>query len=286
MQIILTSIAIFIRIFTNSMTGVFQKKLTLRKETPAFINFGNYFILAIFSFFALFFIPKVELAKGFWIYALLGGITGALCNYFMTEAVKFGKLSVLGPINSYKAIVGMIFSIFLLKEFPSLTGLVGVVLIIAGSYFIFDTLNFFEILKKKDVRYRFYALFFSAMEAVFIKKVILLSSVSISVIISFILGAVFSYFIFTGGKIKKIKIPTAQNSIFYLLCAFSFGLMTISTAYIFKNMNVTYALSLFQLSVILNILLGWRIFREKNIIKKLLGAIIIITGAVIIILNS
>lgn len=286
MQIVLTGIAIFIRIFTNSLTGVFQKKLTLQKETPAFINFGNYFILAIFSLIALFFIPEIELKNGFWLYALLGGITGALCNYFMTEALKFGKLSVLGPINSYKAIVGMIFSIFLLGEFPSLIGLLGVVLIIAGSYFIFDTLNFFEILKKKDVRYRFYALFFSALEAVFIKKVILLSSISMSVIISFILGAVFSYFIFTGGKIKKIKFPTSKNNIFYFLCALSFGLMTISTAYVFKHMNVTYALSLFQLSVILNILLGWKIFREKNIIKKLLGAIIIITGAVIIIFNS
>jgi len=286
MQIIFTSLAILTRILTNSLAGVFQKKLTLKKEPAALVNFGNYFILAIFSVIAIFFIPKTELKSGFWIFAILCGITGALCNYFMAEALKFGKLSVLGPINSYKAIAGMIFSIFLLGEVPDLYGFIGVILIIAGSYFIFDTLNFFEILKKKSVRYRFYALIFSAAEAVFIKKIILLSSVPVSVIVSFILGALFSYLIFTGGKIEKIKIPDFSKVFLYLCCAICFGLMTITTAYVFKYMNVAYALSLFQLSVIVNILLGWKIFREKDIIKKLVGAVIIITGAVIIILNS
>lgn len=286
MQIILTSLAIIIRIITNSLTGVFQKKLTLKKETPAIVNFNNYFILAFISLITLFFIPKPELKDGFFIFAILGGITGAICNYFMVEALKYGKLSILGPINSYKAIVGMIFAIFLLGEFPNVLGLIGVVLIILGSYFIFDTLNFLEIFKKKEVRYRFYALIFSAIEAVFIKKVILLSSVPISVIVSFILGAFFSYLILAKDKIKPIKIPQKSVLIFYILSALSFGLMTITTAYVFKHINVAYALSLFQLSVILNIILGWKIFREKDILKKLIGAFIIITGAIIIIFNS
>ena len=286
MQIILTSLAIIIRIITNSLTGVFQKKLTLKKETPAIVNFNNYFILAFISLITLFFIPKPELKDGFFIFAILGGITGAICNYFMVEALKYGKLSILGPINSYKAIVGMIFAIFLLGEFPNILGLIGVVLIILGSYFIFDTLNFLEIFKKKEVRYRFYALIFSAIEAVFIKKVILLSSVPISVIVSFILGAFFSYLILAKDKIKPIKTPQKSVLIFYILSALSFGLMTITTAYVFKHINVAYALSLFQLSVILNIILGWKIFREKDILKKLIGAFIIITGAIIIIFNS
>ena len=286
MQIILTSLAIIIRIITNSLTGIFQKKLTLKKEAPAIVNFYNYFILASISLITLFFIPKPELKEGFFLFAILGGITGAICNYFMVEALKYGKLSILGPINSYKAIIGMIFAIFLLGELPNILGLIGVVLIILGSYFIFDTLNFLEIFKKKEVRYRFYALVFSAIEAVFIKKVILLSSVPISVIVSFILGAFFSYLILAKDKIKPIKTPQKSVLIFYILSALSFGLMTITTAYVFKHINVAYALSLFQLSVILNIILGWKIFREKDILKKLIGAFIIITGAIIIIFNS
>ena len=49
-------------------------------------------------------------------------------------------------------------------------------------------------------------------------------------------------------------------------------------------MNVGYALALFQLSTIISIFLGYRIFKEQNIKKKLLGAVIMIAGSVVIIL--
>lgn len=286
MQIVITSFAIFLRILSNSLSNVFQKKLTLLRQKPSLTNFVNYFILSCISIIFLFFTGIPKLGENFWIYAILGGITGALCNYFMVEALKFGELSVLGPINSYKAIIGMIFAIFLLGEFPNIFGLFGICLIIFGSYFIFDTLNFKEIFKRKDVQYRFYALFFSAIEAVFIKKVILLSSISFSVITTCILGAVFSYLILLKDKIPQIKLPSKNIFLMYLLTALCFGTMTLTTAFVFKRIAVSYALSLFQLSVILNVILGWKIFREKHIIKKIIGSTIIILGAVIIILNS
>ena len=286
MQILLTSFAVILRILSNSLSNVFQKKLTLLRQKPSQTNFINYFILSCLSIIFLFFTGIPELGEYFWSYAILGGISGALCNYFMVEALKFGELSILGPINSYKAIIGMFFAIFLLGEFPNIYGLLGICLIIFGSYFIFGTLNFKEIFKRKEVQYRLCALFFSAIEAVFIKKVILLSSVSFSVITTFILGAFFSYLILLKDKIHKIKLPSKNISLLYLSTALCFGIMTLTTAFVFKRIDVSYALSLFQLSVILNVILGWKIFREKNIIKKITGSIIIIFGAVIIIFNS
>lgn len=49
-------------------------------------------------------------------------------------------------------------------------------------------------------------------------------------------------------------------------------------------MNVSYALALFQLSAVLNVILGWKIFREKDLIKKLAGSIIMVIGSVVIII--
>ena len=56
------------------------------------------------------------------------------------------------------------------------------------------------------------------------------------------------------------------------------------TNYTFKHMAVGYALSLFQLSTIVSVLLGYRFFKEQNIWKKLIGSAIMITGSVLIIL--
>ena len=277
MQILLNSLAILLRIMSNSLSNVFQKKLAGENENPVNVNFINYLILSIISIPLICFVNYNQLNNDFWLYALLGGITGAICNCFMVLALEKGELSVLGPINSYKAIVGLIFGIIILHEYPNLYGIIGIGLIIAGSYFIFDTASP-KVFLRKDIQYRIYALIFSALEAVFIKKVIILSSVITSFIASSLLGALFSSLIVRFFSSQKLHIPNNKHCILYLLTSICFGLMTFTTAYVFKYMNVGYALSLFQLSIIINVVLGYKLFNEKNLLKKLFGSLIIIIG--------
>ena len=271
---------ILLRIITNSMSNVFQKKLANNGEHPARVNFINYLLMSIFSLPILLFLEKINYTADLFLYALLGGIFGAVCNLFMVMALESGQLSVLGPINAYKAVVGLIFGIFILHEYPNIYGILGMILVIFGSYFIFDSPK--DILKK-DIMYRFCALFFSAIEAVFIKKVIILSSISVSFVLSSCLGAVFSFILMKNFYKKEIRFENSKN-LLYLLTAVCFGVMTFATAFVFKYINVGYALSLFQLSIILNVFLGYKLFQEKNLLKKLAGSLIIIIGSTTILL--
>lgn len=281
MQILLNIIAILFRIFSNSFSNVFQKKLTKSGEAATCINCINYILMSLISIPLLLLVNFSLITPEFWLYAIAGGITGAIGNCFMVLALKQGELSVLGPINSYKAIVGMIFGIFLLHEYPNIYGLLGIGLIIIGSYFILESP---KALLRKDIQYRIYALIFTAIEAVFIKKVIILSSIASSFIISSFLGAIFSYLIMRILVNEKLHIPTKKNSIMYISTTLCFAIMTFTTAYVFKYMNVGYALSLFQLSIILNVILGYKLFNEKKLIKKLLGSLIILIGSAAILI--
>lgn len=281
MQILLNIIAILFRIFSNSFSNVFQKKLTKSGEAATCINCINYILMSLISIPLLLLVNFSLITPEFWLYAIAGGITGAIGNCFMVLALKQGELSVLGPINSYKAIVGMIFGIFLLHEYPNFYGLLGIGLIIIGSYFILESP---KALLRKDIQYRIYALIFTAIEAVFIKKVIILSSIASSFIISSFLGAIFSYLIMRILENEKLHIPTKKNSIMYISTTLCFAIMTFTTAYVFKYMNVGYALSLFQLSIILNVILGYKLFNEKKLIKKLLGSLIILIGSAAILI--
>ena len=83
---------------------------------------------------------------------------------------------------------------------------------------------------------------------------------------------------------QKLKLINIKNSILYILTTLCFALMTFSTAYVFKYINVGYALSLFQLSIIVNVILGYKLFNEKNLFKKLFGSIIILFGSTVILL--
>lgn len=281
MQIFYNFIAIFIRVAANSLSNVFQKKLAFEGENPINVNFINYLLLSLFSIPLLFFVDYSAVNLTFLLYALAGGLTGAVCNCFMVMALEKGELSVLGPINSYKAVIGLIFGMFILHEIPNMYGIMGILLIISGSYFILESPG---ALMKKDIQYRIYALIFSAIEAVFIKKVIILSSITASFITSSFLGAIFSFIIMNIFSSSKLKLPVKRHSIMYVLTALCFGLMTFTTAYVFKYMNVGCALSLFQLSIIINVILGYKLFNEKNLIKKLFGSLIILIGSATILI--
>ncbi|MDD3237134.1 MAG: GRP family sugar transporter [Candidatus Gastranaerophilales bacterium] len=286
MELLYTSI--ILRILSNPVANVVQKKLVGTGRDVFRVNFFTYILLGFccLIYLPLFFNNNYSLK--FWEYALIGGFFGAFGNAFLIKALKTGELSVLGPINSYKAVVGLIFGIILLGEIPKIYGLIGMFFVILGSYFVFDTLEekfTWKIFLRKDVRYRLLALIFTGIEAIFIKKVIVLSSPLASFCVWCWFGALFSFLIlfFKSNNVnRKIKPEDISK---YILLAVLMGLMQLSTNFVFERMNVGYALSLFQLSTLVSVFLGYRIFHEKEIKKKLVGASIMIFGAILIILQ-
>ena len=209
---ILTSVAIILRVLSNPLGNVFQKQLTNRYNHPLLINFLTFLLLCVFCIIPAIQVRWLELPFEFWKYCILAGIVGATGNGFLVKALQCGDLSVLGPINSYKSVVGIIVGIFLLGEIPNLWGIAEVHLV---------------------------------------------------------------------KEFKRIKIRDLFSYFYLVLCI---GTMQYTTNYVFDHMEVGYALALFQLSTIVSIFLGYRIFKEENITKKLIGSVIMVAGSVMIIL--
>jgi drug/metabolite transporter (DMT)-like permease len=286
----LTTFAVLIRIVSNPFGNVFQKQLTTRNNHPLLINFLTYLLLSVFCFLVAFGVDWAGLKVQFWIYSILGGIPGALGNGFLVRALQKGHLSILGPVNSYKSVVGVVMAIFLLGEIPNFTGFIGIVLVIYGSYFVLDTTEerfSWTLLRREEIQYRIAALILTAIEAVFIKKIILNSSVMVAFVSWCWFGAAFAFVLLFINRINikteisKVDWPCVPKYVILVLCV---GTMQLSTNYTFDHMPVGYALSLFQLSTIVSVLLGHRFFKEKDIRKKLIGTAIMVTGSIMIIL--
>ena len=287
---LVTTISLLLRILSNPIGNVFQKKLTEQNNHPLLVNLLTFSILGILCI-----VPALQQDWGqvsylSWYYGVIAGIFGAVGNGFLVKALQGGDLSILGPINSYKSVVGTLIGIVFLHEIPSIWGIIGIALIIYGSYFVLDTMKerfSWSLLKNKEIQYRIWAMILTAIEAVFIKKVILYSSTIVSFIFWCWFGAFFSFvllFFFKVRLIKEIKQVKLHHLLTYGFLVLSIGTMQYTTNYVFSHMNVGYALALFQLSTIISIFLGYRIFKEQNIKKKLLGAVIMIAGSVVIIL--
>ncbi len=285
-----TLLAVIIRILVNPFSNVLQKQITQKGQHPLFINLATYILLAFISVFLIYDISIQSLDTEFWIYSIAGGITGALGNGFIVKALEKGDLSVLGPINAYKSIVGMLFAFIIIREVPNIWGLMGMGFIIIGSYFVLDTTEekfSWQQFKTPAIQYRLAALVLTGIQAVLDKKVIEHSNLEIAFAGWSIFGAGFSFvfILFTKVSIQK-EFKNLDRAILvkYFLLVLTVGLMLASTNYTLSHMPVGYALALFQLSILLSVVLGYRFFNELHLFKKLMGATIMVIGSALIIL--
>jgi drug/metabolite transporter (DMT)-like permease len=287
---VLLIIAVLLRIVANPLANVFQKKLTSAAQPPLTVNFLSYLLLSGVAVFFAGYLHWAQLGATFWYYAVAAGVVGAMGNGFLVKAIEKGELSVLGPVNAYKSVIGLILAMLLLGEFPNGWGISGIILIVWGSYFVLDTTAdrfSLALFQRSEIQFRIWALILTAIEAVLIKKIILLSDPVVAFVCWCWFGAVFSGFflLVLGKKDRAVKFrPNSTQLILHLLLVVCIGTMQYTTNYAFKYINVGYALSLFQLSILISVLLGHQIFGETGIRQKLIGSAIMIAGSLLIIL--
>ncbi|WP_428660590.1 EamA family transporter [Runella sp.] len=288
-----TALAIGVRILVNPVSNVFQKYLTQRQAHPLFVVTSTYGLLSIGCIFYLFLNPPIALPLSFWYNSIIFNILGVAGNYFLVKSLHQGDLSVLGPINAYKSLVSLVFGLFLLGEIPNGWGISGMLLIVAGSYFVLSQSSSsqrfsWQIFQQREVQYRFLALFLSAIDALFLKKIIVATNANLAFVSWCVGGFLFSFtaFLFTlqstsfRAHYSVLKTYKWQ----FLALGFSAGLMQLSTNYAFEGIQVSYALALFQISALVSVLLGVQFFQETQLWRKLAGAAVMVIGAVLIIL--
>lgn len=278
---------ILIRIFSSPLASIFQKKLS-EQYSSFIINFYTYLILSLSCILKINILNSVNFSFEFCSLVIICGLLCTLGMLCMIKAVNIGEISVLGPINSYKSIISLIIAFFLLREIPTIPELIGIVLIILGSrYILIDDNNQFNfsIIKRKDIQLRFAAMTLTAIEAVLLKKIILISSVEVCFMFWCFMGFFWSVIllILRKDKLHNLKLQS-KNIIFMALIALCLGLMQYSTNYVFERMNVGIALCLFQLSSIITVFFGWKVFKEQNIKTKFIGCLIMIAGSYLILL--
>lgn len=296
----ITVVALVSRILSNPAANALQKMLST-KYSAILINMYSYLFLSLFCLgwiiCASIGLPNLHnsdiaisgwsgLGYAYWWYVALAGILCTLGSICLIKALQLGQMSVLGPINSYKCLVGLVVGWAMLGEIPHFSELFGVILVIFGSWYIFDTekggFNF-KLLLRKDIVLRFCALFFTGCEAVVLKKIILMSSVEKSFILWCFSGFIFSFLLMLifRTKFSHIKIT---DIIKILFIALFLGIMQFSTNIVFESLNVGLSLALFQLSSIIAVIFGYKMFKEENFFKKFIGSVIMVAGSCFILL--
>jgi drug/metabolite transporter (DMT)-like permease len=290
----LTALFVLTRIIANPVSNVFQKQLAERDVSPVFIIGVTHAWLTLIAIPWIGFLPTHLLGHAFWVNIIICAVLAVAGNVLLVFALKAAELSLLGPINAYKAVLSLVLGVFLIGEVPTVYGLFGVLLVLAGSYGLVERLpnesrrkavTLFY--RERGVKFRFLALAFTATEAVFLKRAILHSSPLVAFLFWAVLGlpvSLVAVVVLLRGTITQELFRFKKHAKTFLWLALTTGLMQFSTLLTFDTMQVSYALSLFQLSAVVSVFLGYRFFNERYLIKRLVASSIMVLGSVLIVI--
>jgi drug/metabolite transporter (DMT)-like permease len=289
----LTALAVLVRIVANPLSNVFQKQLAHRSAEPLVTIVATHGLLTVLALPVLSGMPVSALGHGFWANILTAVVLAVGGYVFLWYALKSADLSVLGPINAYKSVVGLLMAVVLVGEVPNLFGVSGVALIVIGSYFVIDRVPgqghrsaFRQFTRDPGVQLRFAALICSATESVFLKRALLLSSpiatFLIWTVLCFAIAAVAAVLLRRDVVTEATRLGSEWRTVLPL--AATTGLMQLTTIVTFEKLQVGYSLALFQLSTLVTVYLGHRYFQERNIRRRLVGSAVMVTGAVLIVM--
>ncbi len=235
----------------------------------------------------------------FWGWMTLACALEVPGNFLLLRSIQRTDLSIFGPLNSYKPVVGLLLGWWILSEAPTLFGVVGMAIVLVGSLLLADrsqcasvgTRRAYFGMNQPGVRDRLIAVALTAAGSIFLKLAMQhrdsLTSLAAWSLLSWLLAL--GWLLAVGwlqGERSSTKINFLRIALQRDLIGIAASTLAMQglTILVFQAMNVGYALALFQLGSLVSVYLGHKLFGEVDFYYRLAAASIMFVGAVVIML--
>lgn len=279
------------RLTFSAFANVFQKQLTHKGLHPFFIVFASYLVLAVICFPLLWTFNSLTLTSDFWLNIFFAALLDMAGTLFLVMSLSQTDLSVFGPLNAYKVVISMLLAMLFIGEMPSTQGFVGVAIIVAGSYLLFpprqstSVNRVWHLFAQRGVQYRFLSIVLFSIGTLPLKNAVLAGGPMATTVYWCLIGlplAGLVQLLFVhdnfADDINKLK---AEISPFIYLGCLIF-LMQLMTMLVFAQLLVAYSLALFQLSMVLQVFLGYRIFNEPHFLRRMSACMVMVMGSLLV----
>jgi drug/metabolite transporter (DMT)-like permease len=292
---------------TNAAYYIANKKFLERLDPNLLAASG--FLFTSFFLLAIAFINGIPaLGPGFFRAVIISTLLNILGTTLTFRALSSSDISLAVPMLSFTPLFLIGTAAVFIGEIPSVIGIAGIIIIVTGSY-ILNTAEghtritdpFRDMISHPGVMAMLAVAFLYAVAINFDKIAIQNSDVVFGSGITFLLlGGSFGVLATLGHYgclppiLRQVKRPqnpdqpTVSGTPWkYLLMAGIFtGILitieavTVNTAYLLQI--VPYVIAIKRMSIILIVLYGTIIFREKEIVRRIAGAALMVFGAVLI----
>lgn len=266
-------------------------KLAGDRTSQQTIVFSRYFYGSFPALLLLLIVGIPEIQPAFYP-AIFGAVVADLFAIaFMSMALHLSSMARAVPILAFTPVFLLITGQLLLGEFPSPIGLLGVLVIVAGSYWLAEeraqgdslTEPLRMLFKDKGVLCMLGAALGFSIAGPLFKTAVLNSSPYLCLAVSLPLGSVI-YGAYIGLKERSFQtiIPEKQNVRLLILLGIGVFGVALTTNWAFLTGLTSYVVSVKRLSILFNIMLGSLIFKEQDIKRYFLAGSIMVGGTVII----
>ncbi|MGZ8940147.1 MAG: EamA family transporter [Limisphaerales bacterium] len=227
---------------------------------------------------------------GFWRDILIGGGLDAIGNLAMVAALRGTDLSIFGPLNAIRPILALLFGWIFLAENPTPIGMLGVAITVGGGVILFSGGAGEHPAKTraslwKPLLLRTLGLSLGVIGAVFLKRAAMVSSAEVTVaawifcgLIVLLLYAAFRH----RDAITTLTPALTSHWKWLLIHSAIFMTMQLLTIRIFQQTLLAYSFVFFQLGMVLQVFVGRIFFSEPAFLRRLLAAIVMALGSVLI----
>lgn len=291
---------------TNAAYFIANKKF-LERLDPYSLAASGFLFTALFLFVLSLHHGIPALGPEFLFAAIATTALNVIGTILTFRALSSSDISLSIPMLSFTPLFLMGTAAFMLGEYPSLAGICGILIIVAGSYILNTqaeherlTDPFRAMISHPGVMGMLVVAFLYAIAINYDKMVVLNSDVYFGPgFVVFLIGMSFAVMVGAGrygllpsilhnpAPAAEIKPGMTPASWSYLAGAgvLTGFLITIEAVAIYSAylvQIVPYVIAIKRMSIILIVLYGTIIFREKEIVRRLAGAGLMVLGAVLI----
>jgi len=282
-------------------------KVLLRRFSPFFIAGYSFLAGSLILLSVIFFFGVPPIGPGLYPALAATVIINTIATILFYRALSITDLSLCVPILAFTPVFLIFTSFIILGEFPSLAGTAGIFLVAAGAFLLTQKYGgnrssslltqFLAIRYNRGVQYMLFVAFLYSLSVNYDKEVVMNSSPLLgSALILFLLAIVFLPIAVSTGKDYTFRTqdhtkpdPVPSDPPFLIHNFFAYGVVgltlavegiSINTAYTMAI--VSYVITIKRLSIFFAVLFGGLLLHEQYLRGRLFGAIVMITGAIII----
>jgi len=280
---------VLIAAFLHASWNYLAKK---SRNKLAFIWWAILFSVILFFPMFIYYWPAVTISSAGWVCIVATGVLHAFYFWFMGRAYERGDLSLVYPLSRGSGpLLVPILAVLFMNEQLSITGVVGIALVIMGIFIIhlrtFSIQSFLEPFRARALRTgaSLWALCtgatiagYTLVDKVGVANVYPPVYIYLMFVISLLLLSPYVFAKERADLRKEWNINKIQILIVGFLDLFTYMMILFAL----RISKVSYVAAAREISIVFSALLGIMLLHEKNAPQKLAGAVLISMGVVLI----